>query len=78
MPTAPLADLLRLSLAERIQLVEDLWDSVAAEANEDPQCLPVAETQLDVLARRSEAYRQNPGAAVPLEEALERIERSLP
>lgn len=78
MSTAPLTALLRLSLAERIQLVEDLWDSVAAEANENPQRLTVAEAQLELLKRRSEAYRANPGAAVPLEEALERIERSLP
>lgn len=78
MSTAPLTDLLRLSLAERIQLVEDLWDSVAAEANKDPERLVVAEAQLELVKRRSEAYQANPGAAVPLEEALERIERSLP
>jgi putative addiction module component (TIGR02574 family) len=78
MSTAPLTDLLRLSLAERIQLVEDLWDSVAAEANEDPQRLPVPQAQLEIVARRSKAYQRNPSAAVPLEEALERIERSLP
>jgi putative addiction module component (TIGR02574 family) len=78
MSSAPLSDLLRLSLAERIQLVEDLWDSVAAEADEDPQRLPVAELQLDLVTRRSKAYRKNPDAAVPLEESLERIERSLP
>jgi putative addiction module component (TIGR02574 family) len=78
MSTAPLADLLRLSIAERIQLVEDLWDSVAAEANEDPQRLHVTEAQRKLVIRRSEAYRTNPEAAVPLEEALDRIERSLP
>jgi putative addiction module component (TIGR02574 family) len=77
MSTAPLPDLLRLSLADRIQLVEDLWDSVAAEANEVLQHLPVAETHLDLVTRRSMAYRKNPDTAVPLEEALERIERSL-
>lgn len=78
MSTAPLTDLLRLSVAERIQLVEDLWDSVAAEANEDPERLTVAEAQLELVKRRSAAYQANPDAAVPLEEALERIERSLP
>lgn len=78
MSTAPLADLLRLSLAERIQLVEDLWDSVAAEANEDPGRLPVSEGHRDLVLHRSKAYRKNPEAAAPLEEALERIERSLP
>jgi putative addiction module component (TIGR02574 family) len=77
MSTVPLADLLRLSVAERIQLVEDLWDSVADEANADPSRMPPTSAQRSLLRSRSEAYRRNPGAAVPLEEALERIERSL-
>ena len=77
MSTIPLAELLRLSTAERIRLVEDLWDSVAEEANADPSLLPVTEAQRSLLRSRSEAYRRNPGAAIPLEEALERIERSL-
>ena len=77
MSTVALSDLLRLSTAERIQLVEDLWDSVAAEANADPTLVPVSDAQRSEILRRSEAYRQNPGAAVPLDEALARIERSL-
>lgn len=77
MSSVPLTDLLRLSVAERIQLVEDLWDSVADEANADPARMPVTSAQRSLLRSRSEAYRRNPGAAIPLEEALERIERSL-
>jgi putative addiction module component (TIGR02574 family) len=77
MSSVPLTDLLRLSVAERIQLAEDLWDSVADEANADPARMPVTSAQRSLLRSRSEAYRRNPGAAVPLEEALERIERSL-
>ena len=77
MSTVPLAELLRLTLPERLQLAEDLWDSVAAEAAAHPDRLPLDEAQRSEIRRRSEAYRQNPGAAVPLEEALERIERSL-
>lgn len=77
MTTVPLSDLLRLSVAERIQLVEDLWDSIAAEANAQPDRLPPSESERRVVRRRSEAYRKNPGAALPLEEAMERIERSL-
>lgn len=77
MSTVPLSDLLRLSLAERIQLVEDLWDSVAAEATAQPDRLPLSETQRQEVLRRSAAYRENPGAAAPLEEALERIARTL-
>lgn len=68
------ADLLQLSPAERIQLAQDLWDSVAAE----PQVLPISEARRQEVARRSEAHRRNPAEAIPLEDALERIDQSLP
>lgn len=77
MSTVPLSELLRLSVAERVQLAEDLWDSVAAEVSVHPDSLPVSEAQKDIILRRSAAYQENPGAAVPLEAALDRIERSL-
>ncbi len=77
MDTVTVADLLHLSVAERIQLAEDLWDSVAADAATDPHQLPISEAQRQEVLRRSELHRQNPNEAVPLEEALERIERSL-
>ncbi len=72
-----ISDLLHLSVAERLQLFEDLWDSIAAEANSAPERLPVTDAQRQEVLRRSEAHRRNPGEAIPLEEALERIERSL-
>jgi putative addiction module component (TIGR02574 family) len=71
------ADLLHLSVAERLQLVGDLWDSIAAEAERDPSLLPLTEEQKSLIRRRSEAHRRDPGAAIPLDEALERIERGL-
>ena len=77
MSTVPLSDLLRLSVAERIQLVESLWGSVAAEATARPDLLPVSEDQRQEVLHRSAAYQQNPSAAAPLEKALERIERAL-
>ena len=72
-----MSELLQLTVAERIQLVEDLWDSIAAEAMEDPSRLPVPESQLREVRRRWENYLQNPDSAIPYEEALERLERSL-
>jgi putative addiction module component (TIGR02574 family) len=71
------SDLLHLSVAERIQLVEDLWDSVAADAASDADVVPVHEAQRRELLRRSEAHRRNPAEAVPLDQALDEIERSL-
>ncbi|NNC27697.1 addiction module protein [Longimicrobium terrae] len=77
MSEIPLSELLALSLSERAQLAADLWDSVADEAEAHPDRLPVSQAQAREIMRRSRAYHQNPGRAVPLHEALDRIERSL-
>lgn len=73
MATVSISDLLKLTPAERIQLAQDLWDSIAAE----PDALPLTSEQRQEVLRRSEAHQTNPGGVIPLEEALERIERSL-
>ena len=48
-----------LSIEERIRLVEDLWDSIAAEQ----QALPITAAQKVELDRRLDAYEvdRNPG-----------------
>jgi putative addiction module component (TIGR02574 family) len=71
------SDLLHLSLDERLQLVEDLWDSIASEAESRPDSLPFTQAQREEVRRRSEAHRADPGAAVPLDDALDRIESTL-
>lgn len=68
---------LPLSVAERIQIAGDLWDSVTAEPPARFDGQPVGEVQREIVLRRSAAYRDDPGAAVPLDEVLERIERNL-
>ncbi len=73
MATIPLSEILKLSVAERIQLAGDIWDSIAAE----PEALPLTPAQRDELRRRSAAYRANPDRAISLGAALERIEQSL-
>ncbi|MFN0315656.1 MAG: addiction module protein [Burkholderiales bacterium] len=45
----------RLSVAERIELVADIWDSVAEVSQ-----LPVSEAQRDELRRRLEYYDSHP------------------
>jgi len=71
------SDLLHLSLEERLQLVEDLWDSIASEAESRPESLPLTQAQRREIRRRSAAHRSDPAAAIPIEEALERIESNL-
>jgi len=73
MANVPLPEILRLSVAERLQIATAIWDSIAAE----PEALPVTEEQRREILRRSEAHRKNPHEAIPLEESLERIRRSL-
>jgi putative addiction module component (TIGR02574 family) len=54
--TTVLQELELLSISERVQVVEDLWDSIArSNAN-----LPVAKWQKDELARRKARYLQDP------------------
>lgn len=72
------SDLLHLSLEERLQLVEDLWDSIASEAEARPESLPLSQAQRKEIRRRSAGHRANPASASPLDEALERIESTLP
>ena len=63
------AELFRLTLPERLQLVEDLWDSIAVEA----ESLPLSDWQKAELERRAAEYRENPGVAGTWEEAKQRI-----
>ena len=55
----------RLSLAERILLVEEIWDSIAAEV----EALDIPQSHKDELDRRLAAYHADPHAGASWEEA---------
>jgi putative addiction module component (TIGR02574 family) len=69
--TSKLADIERLSLAERIQLVQDIWDTIVAA----PEQLPVTEAQCQELDRRLDAFRQNPQGGTSWEEIKAKVMR---
>ena len=69
MSNALMEQLRRLSLAERIQLVEDLWDTIAAEADS----LPVPESHRQQLALRRAAHRSSPSDVIPWEEVRRQL-----
>lgn len=58
-----------LSPAEKLQLVEDLWDDLAAT----PQTVPVHQWQKDELARRKANLQKNPASGLSWEEVQRRI-----
>ncbi len=62
-------DTLELSIPERIQLVEDIWDTIAAEA----QSIELTEDEKRMIDERLEAYRKNPDLGSPWEDVYKRI-----
>lgn len=62
-----------LSVAERLELVGDIWDSIADEATASPDLLPLSEAEKAELDRRLAEHDANPGAAIPLDQGLDRI-----
>lgn len=58
-----------LSLSEKLQLVEDLWDDIAST----PEAVPVHDWQKEELARRKQNLLNNPGSAHSWEEIQRRV-----
>ncbi len=58
-----------LSLSEKLQLVEDLWDDIASS----PGAVSVHDWQREELARRKQNLLSNPGSALSWEEIQRRV-----
>jgi putative addiction module component (TIGR02574 family) len=65
-----LAELFKLSPAERIQLAEDLWDSVAARPEDLP---PLTDTQRAEIERRIADHAHAPESALNWDEIRTRL-----
>jgi putative addiction module component (TIGR02574 family) len=57
-------EIARLSVPERILLLEDLWDSIAA----DESSVPVPQSHRAELDRRLAEYEKDPGKLLSLED----------
>ena len=73
MASVNLSELLHLSVAERIQLVEDLWDSVAAY----PEQVQTAPEQIAELERRLAELEADPEGGESWDAVEARILESL-
>jgi putative addiction module component (TIGR02574 family) len=64
-----LEEINQLDIAERLQLVEDCWDSVASRASEFPIC----DAQKAELDRRLTKHREDPNRGVTLDQIAARL-----
>jgi putative addiction module component (TIGR02574 family) len=62
----------QLSISERIQLAEDLWDSIL-DRQDEVQLDPAQQQELD---RRLDRHRQDPTAGFSWETVKQRLESS--
>ena len=68
----PLFDYHHLNAEERIQLAEELWDSLS----EIPNSVPLTEAQAEEVDRRLEAYRKDGNPGEPWAKVLKEIKES--
>jgi len=69
MSTLAKKEIMTLSVPERIQLVEDIWDSIA----EVPEKVQLSSEQKDELDNRLDAYHKYPDQGSPWSVVRERI-----
>jgi putative addiction module component (TIGR02574 family) len=62
-------NVLELSISERIQLVQDIWDSIAMNTEE----IPVIDSQKQELDRRLNLWEKNPDKLSKWEEVKEKF-----
>lgn len=66
------AEILELPIAERVELVEAIWESISSA----PESLPLTQWQKEELERRLAEYESNPESGASFEEVFARIRRS--
>ena len=59
----------QLSIVERLQLVQDIWDSITLS----PDLVPVTDQQQQELDNRLQRYNQNPDSGKSWEEVKQKF-----
>jgi putative addiction module component (TIGR02574 family) len=71
MPRLTRDEIEQLSVAERVQLAEEIWDSIVAT----PERLPVTDAQREELDRRLALHEREPSRVIPWEEVRAKLRR---
>jgi putative addiction module component (TIGR02574 family) len=66
--------LFQLPIADKLQLVEDLWDDIAASG----EPLPVPQWQIDELRKRSQLHQDSDDWGSTWEDVQQRIQQRRP
>jgi putative addiction module component (TIGR02574 family) len=62
----------QLSKAEQVRYIQSLWDQIS----EHPEEIPVPESHLQLVEERLRRYRENPSAARPAFEVIDRLSKN--
>ena len=62
-------NILELTTSERIQLVQDIWDSVTIKTDE----IPITDSQKQELDRRLDSWEKNPAQRSKWEEVKQKF-----
>ncbi|NOT49440.1 MAG: addiction module protein [Acidobacteria bacterium] len=65
-------EILELSVTERLRIVEDIWNSIAADSDK----LGISDELRGELDRRMKSYEADPGAGVSWEQLGDRLMNS--
>ncbi|MDP1666021.1 MAG: addiction module protein [Methylobacter sp.] len=68
------ADTLELSIHERIQLIEDIWDTITAKASS----IELTDEEKSIIDERLEKYHQSPESGSPWDDVYQRIVNKQP
>ncbi len=66
-------DILKLSIDDRIHLVQTIWDSIAA----DTEVSEISEEHKKILDERLEAHKNNPNDVVSWDEVKKSVKKIL-
>lgn len=64
-------EILNLDVKERLELLEEIWDSIAAH----PEAVPLTAAQRKELDRRKREHRRDPSQAKAWSEVHNRLEK---
>jgi len=71
----PVIDYRALAISERIELVEDIWDSIAGETQGSIQ---LSSEDRAELHRRLAAHRADPSSSIPWQQVRENLFKGQP